>query len=234
MSRKKKEIPDPTQHDLEVWKYAQEELFDYLYKGIAGWFQILGHRLIGRWSTNIKKKHVVEIGCGQGHHLLFSGHEYSSYTGLEIRYDFIEAFKKRDPAAKAVNGDAFKMPFADHSIDCILSVYLFEHLQNLDDCLVEVKRVLRPGGFLFVGLPAEGGFFYNTGRNLTSKRYMEKKFGFNYDAIVKYEHVNKYPDAVEILTAHFPRIRKIFLPFPMLPTYQLNAVVCLRAQNLGE
>jgi SAM-dependent methyltransferase len=221
----------PTAHDLEVWKYAQEELFNYLYKGIAGWFQILGHRLIGRWSKSQKNKHVVEIGCGQGHHVLYSGHDYDNYIGLEIRYDFIQAFKGRDSSAKAINGDAFQMPFADQSIDCILSIYIFEHLKELEKCLVEVKRILKPEGSLFIGLPAEGGFLYRTGRNLTSKRYMEKKFGFNYDAIVKYEHVNDYPKVIEILKRVFPDFRKIFLPFPFLPTYHLNAVVCLNVKN---
>lgn len=230
---KKQEELIPTAHDLEVWKYAQEELFNYLYKGIAGWFQILGHRLVGRWSQNQRDKHVVEIGCGQGHHVVYSGHDYQNYIGLEIRYDFIQAFKLREPSVKAINGDAFQIPFADQSIDCVLSVYIFEHLKELERCLVEVKRVLRPGGSLLIGLPAEGGFLYKTGRNLTSKRYMEKKFGFNYDAIVKHEHVNDYPKIIHTLKRVFPKFQKFFLPFPFLPTYQLNAVVCIKVKNQG-
>ncbi len=228
---KKEKNSQPTAHDLEVWRYAQEELFNYLYKGVAGWFQIQGHRVLGKWSAAQQTRHVLEIGCGQGHHVIYSGHTYHNYIGLEIRYDFIEAFKQRDAEARAINGNAFRMPFEDNSIDCILSIYIFEHLHELKDCLIEIKRVLKKDGALLVALPAEGGFLYKLGRALTSKRYMEKKFGFDYDAIVRYEHVNQYPEIARAIKEVFPISRKQFIPFFFLPSYHLNAVVCLAAKN---
>jgi len=229
MSKQKDLIP--TEHDLQVWKYAQEELFNYLYKGIAGWFQILGHRQIGRWAKLFSDQFVLEVGCGQGHHLIHGRNTYQKYLGLEIRFDFIEKFKKGDSNGIAINGNAFHLPFADQSIDCILSIYMFEHIKDLEINLLEIHRVLKPEGWLLIGLPAEGGFMYKLGRNLTSKPYMEKKFEFNYDAIVKYEHVNDYPQIFKEVKKLFPKTRKIFLPFPFLPSYHLNAVVCLRARK---
>ncbi|MDP2966023.1 MAG: class I SAM-dependent methyltransferase [Pelolinea sp.] len=228
---KKERNIQPTAHDLEVWQYAQEELFNYLYKGLAGWFQIQGHRVLGKWSISQQTKHVLEIGCGQGHHVIYSGHTYQNYIGLEIRYDFIEAFKKRESAAMAINGDAFCMPFEDHSIDCILSIYIFEHLNELKSNLLEIKRVLKKDGKLLVALPSEGGFLYKLGRALTSKRYMEKKFGFNYDAIIRYEHVNQYPEIIRVIREVFPITQRRYIPFPFLPSYHLNAVVCLQSEN---
>jgi len=86
----------PSKHDLEIWEYAEEELFNYLYKGIAGWFQIQGHRILGKWSLSHRNQMVLEIGCGQGHHVIYSGHPYQYYLGLDNRFNRIEVLKKRE------------------------------------------------------------------------------------------------------------------------------------------
>jgi len=67
MTRKFKE---PTEHDLEIWRNVNQDLMDWLYSGITGKFQLRGHQIIGHWSENFKRKHVIEIGCGHGHYLL--------------------------------------------------------------------------------------------------------------------------------------------------------------------
>jgi len=45
--------------------------------------------------------------------------------------------------------DARSLPFPDNSFDVIVSISVFEHVQNLDVALAEMYRVLRPGGYLF-------------------------------------------------------------------------------------
>ena len=62
---KKKVERTPTARDLEIWEYAEEELFDYLYKGIAGWFQILGHRIIGGGQESMQVMWSLELVPGR-------------------------------------------------------------------------------------------------------------------------------------------------------------------------
>ena len=221
----------PNTHDLEIWQYAEEELFNYLYKGVAGKFQIQGHRILGEWSRELKDRIVVEIGCGHGHHLLYSGHPYSKYIGLDHKFNRTQILSQQETHPMAINGDAFHLPFQNQSIDCVLSIYIFEHLRALRQNLLEVKRVLKTNGKLLIALPAEGGLLYGLGRSLTSKPYMEKKYGIDYDAIVHYEHVNTYPEVFAGVSEIFKVTKKRYSPFPFLPSYHFNAVICLQAEN---
>lgn len=40
----------------------------------------------------------------------------------------------------------YRIPFDDRSFDLVFSVTVFEHVQNYDEALAEIRRVLRPGG----------------------------------------------------------------------------------------
>jgi len=213
----------------ELWQSIQHELLDHLYTGLTGRFQIAGHRLIDRWARAYADKVVLEIGCGHGHHLRYGGNDYRCYIGLDIEYKFLCTLRERFPGTQVVNGDAYALPFQDQSIDCVLSVYCFEHLRRLPDSLSEIRRVLKPEGELLVGLPAEGGFLYRLGRRLTSKPYMERKYGIDYDAIVRWEHWNTFNEVVEMLQTQFKITKSRFIPFPFIPTVQVNIIGCLRA-----
>ena len=49
--------------------------------------------------------------------------------------------------------DGEALPFASGSIDGVLSIAVFEHVERLEHMLDEVHRVLRSGGRLFVAVP---------------------------------------------------------------------------------
>jgi SAM-dependent methyltransferase len=217
-----------------MWQLVNSDLVDWLYTGLTGRFQIAGHRLIDRWARAYADKVVVEIGCGHGHHLRYGGNDYHHYIGLDIEYKFLCTLRERFSGTRVVNGDAYALPFRDQSVDCVLSVYCFEHLRRLPESLAEIQRVLKPEGELLVGLPAEGGFLYGLGRRLTSKPYMERKYGMDYDAIVHWEHWNTAWDVVRALEREFGILQeRAFIPF-RLPTVHANVIVCLRATPLRK
>jgi len=221
----------PTDDDLSVWSTINKDLLEWLYTGMTGRFQIAGHRLIDSWAKSYRDKVILEIGCGHGHHLQYGGNDYQSYIGLDIEYKFLRTIRERFPGTWVVNGDAYALPFRDQSADCVLSVYCFEHLRRLPDCLTEICRVLKPEGELLVGLPAEGGFMYGLGRRLTSKRYMERKYGIDYDSIIRWEHWNTLNEVIDIVKKQFLIKDVRFIPFSFLPIVHFNVIVCLRARR---
>jgi SAM-dependent methyltransferase len=220
----------PSNRDLAIWAKVNEDLLDKLYTGLPGRLQAIGHRLIDGWAKSYADQVVVEIGCGHGHHLRYAQNTYRHYLGLEIELKFLRTLRARFPATAVVNGDTYRLPFRDQSVGCLLSVYCFEHLRNLPACLAEIRRVLHPEGELLVGLPAEGGLLYGLGRKFTSKRYMERKYGIDYDAIVKWEHCNTAPDVIRAVREQFTIQERRFLPFSLIPTLHVNAIVCLRCR----
>lgn len=218
----------PSDRDLAIWARINHDLLDWLYKGLTGRFQIACHRLIARWAKSYSDKVVLEIGCGHGHHLQYGWNDYQSYFGLDIEYKFLCTLRERFPGTRVVNGDAYALPLKNQSVDCALSVYCFEHLQRLPDCLQEIRRVLKPDGELLVGLPTEGGFLYGLGRRLTSKRYMERKYRIDYNAIVRWEHWNTCSEVIEEIGQHFTIRDSRYLPF-FIPSIHLNVILVLRA-----
>jgi len=50
-------------------------------------------------------------------------------------------------------GDSCNLPFDDNSFDVVVSLETLEHVSDLDNTLDEIKRVLKPGGFLILSTP---------------------------------------------------------------------------------
>ena len=113
-------------------------------------------------------------------------------------------------------------------MDCVLSVYCFEHLRRLPVCLSEIRRVLKQEGELLVGLPAEGGLLYGIGRRLTSKPYMERRYNINYDSIVRWEHWNTCHEVIAAIERSFNISCLQYLPF-FIPSVHVNVIVALKA-----
>jgi SAM-dependent methyltransferase len=221
----------PTDRDLALWEQVRIGHQNHLYTGLTGRFQIAGHRVIGRWAREYIDKVVLEVGCGQGHHLRYADNAYRCYVGLDILPDRVRVAGERFAAAMALNGDAYSLPLRSHSVDCVLSIYNLEHLRQITRGLAEIRRVLKPNGELLVGLPAEGGLLYGLGRRLTSKRYVERNYGIDYDAIVHWEHWNSCQEVVAALKGQFAVSHTQYLPFGF-PSVHSSIIVALRASPI--
>ena len=97
---------------------------------------------------------VLDIGCGTGSLvvLLKGLHPDVDVVGLDPDPKALaRARRKAERAAVAIRFDqgfADKLPYADASIDQVFSSLMFHHLERheKEETLLEVRRVLRPGG----------------------------------------------------------------------------------------
>jgi SAM-dependent methyltransferase len=90
--------------------------------------------------------HVVDVGCGWSQYrpFLISA---TRYTGVDV---------ERGMAA-VVLGSAMSLPLRTASADCVMATEVLEHLPSPCTALAEAKRVLRPGGRLYVTAPMSWG-----------------------------------------------------------------------------
>ena len=96
---------------------------------------------------------VLDAGCGPGHltaHLRAQGVEA---TGIDLTPEFIAHARGADPDGRYEIGSMLQLPVADASVVGILAWYSLVHLppDDLDRVLVELRRVLVPGGVLVAG-----------------------------------------------------------------------------------
>jgi SAM-dependent methyltransferase len=75
--------------------------------------------------------------------------EGSSYTGIDL---------SSGPSVDRVVAAGETFPFADESFDLAVSTSCFEHDPMFWVTFVEMARVTRPGGFLYISAPSNGPY----------------------------------------------------------------------------
>ena len=97
---------------------------------------------------------VVDIGCGPA--LPYRRTQPWFLIGVDLSYDSLRANKEVD---LKVYGSAADLPFADGSVDAIVSLYAIHHFggqtrreneSRVARGVAECGRVLKPGGSLFI------------------------------------------------------------------------------------
>ncbi|MEO7317587.1 MAG: class I SAM-dependent methyltransferase, partial [Chthoniobacteraceae bacterium] len=176
------------------------------------------------------KPRVLEIGCGSGYFPSILGKAPVDFTGLDLFEEHLARAREKTPHFKFLQGSAYQLPFENEQFDFVVSIYVFEHLTNLPACLEEVRRVLKPGGRLLVGLPAEGGLAYGLGRRLTSCRHFSEKYGIDYMRIIRAEHCNTAADVVHELRKQFHVSASRYYPF-RVPSIHLAAMLAYECET---
>lgn len=92
------------------------------------------------------------VGCGSGDEVVYLRRSYSSQR--IVGCDIGEAYSARARAAGCVLvGDGQRLPFADASFDFVAAFHSLEHVDDPGKVLAEVRRVLSPGGWFYMGVP---------------------------------------------------------------------------------
>ena len=95
---------------------------------------------------------VLDAGCGPGGYVP-SVLERLGPDGAVVGLDVAEvrARAARDEAgALGLAGDVVALPFADGSFDAALALHMLYHVPDIPAAVQELRRVVRPGGFLLV------------------------------------------------------------------------------------
>jgi SAM-dependent methyltransferase len=96
---------------------------------------------------------ILDAGCGTGNNLRhFSA--WGRPVGVDLSEDAVRFCRTR--GVTVTRGSLLRLPFADGSFDLVTSFDVLYHRWITDDrvALAELVRVLRPGGRVFVRVPA--------------------------------------------------------------------------------
>ena len=96
---------------------------------------------------------LLDAGCGTGHNLVRLA-AYGRAAGVDLSPEALSFCRRRGVAA--VRGNLLALPFPDATFAAVTSFDVLYHRWVTDDraAVRELVRVLRPGGLLFVRVPA--------------------------------------------------------------------------------
>jgi SAM-dependent methyltransferase len=98
---------------------------------------------------------VLDAGCGPG------SWNYAETPQLRITgFDVLPLHPPR-PWQRGVDwfrGDLARLPLRDGVFDAVFVHYVLEHVTELAACVDECRRVLKPGGLLYVSVPRAAAF----------------------------------------------------------------------------
>jgi SAM-dependent methyltransferase len=127
----------------------------------AHWWH-MGHRrlyasLLDRYCPQASRARVLDAGCGTGGLTQWFSENFhpSSLHGIEISEDALAYCRKR--GLEGVRCCSVEdIPFPDGSFDLVMCLNVLYHREvaNDLDALREIARVLAPGGYLLLNLPA--------------------------------------------------------------------------------
>jgi|SRR6185503_16601119 len=96
---------------------------------------------------------ALDIACGTGDITFALGERLHSgeACGLDITQAMLNIADNKRSVKKLANvffnrGDIMRMPFADAAFDCVTCGYALRNVPDVGSALVEIKRVLKPGG----------------------------------------------------------------------------------------
>ena len=112
--------------------------------------------------ATLQAQQVIELGCGNARLARGLVQKFPAcvYTGLEV--DAVQHAKNiAQPQAGTcfIAAGAQEIPLPDQSFDLALMLKSLHHvpLDAMDDALVDIARVLKPGGLLYVSEPIYAG-----------------------------------------------------------------------------
>lgn len=133
---------------MMIYKFYQQRIFPHLLNQVMQTPSMMDGRaeLLGK-----VRGEVLEIGFGTGLNLPFY-QEVDQVYALEPNRDVYQLAQKRVFDApfhvQHIQASAEKLPFADHSVENIVSTWTMCSIANLDKAIQEIHRVLKPQGTL--------------------------------------------------------------------------------------
>lgn len=114
-----------------------------------------------RWQLSQRlRTPLLDVGCGQGYSATLMAKQLGVVRACDIDEEYVNitawTAKVNDAEVIVECGSAYELPCADAAFNTVTCTEMIEHLDDPFAALVEMVRVLAPGGALVISCPAHG------------------------------------------------------------------------------
>ncbi len=122
------------------------------------WWYIARRKIIFDWADRTLIEYasprILDIGCGTGFNVEYlRDRGYGQTVGLDFSPDALGFCRSRH-LTHLVCSDGVRPPFNSESFEVIVALDLIEHLENDNQALFQLARLLKPNGSLIIFTPA--------------------------------------------------------------------------------
>lgn len=145
--------PDLTEKQERLYGGTYAEIAEDRYgKGLLARHGDLAIREIGEISSDDR---VVEVGCNTG--MLLGQLKERGIEAIGIDINKAALKKAKEKGHKVVPANAEHLPLEDGSINILISLHTYEHVEDLEQAFSEIGRVLASGGKAIIIVPLNLG-----------------------------------------------------------------------------
>jgi|TARA_B100001540_G_scaffold233642_1_gene207858 SAM-dependent methyltransferase len=102
------------------------------------------------YIKNFSNPRIVDLGSMNVNGTIKDQIDFNSdYTGVDL---------SEGENVDVVLKDPYKLPFENNSIDIVVSISTFEHMEFFWDAFLEILRILKPNGLFLLNVPSNGPF----------------------------------------------------------------------------
>ncbi len=128
----------------------------YRFEDSYWWFVARRHliaSLLDDFYARDGQLNILDIGCGTGA-MLDELSPFGAVVGADFATEALGFCRERGDHYPLTRADVRRLPFADGSFDVVTAMDIIEHIDDDKAAASEIRRVLKPGGRLFVTVPA--------------------------------------------------------------------------------
>jgi SAM-dependent methyltransferase len=104
-------------------------------------------------SAYTSGRRTLDVACGAGFGLEMLLAAGARAIGLDLGAAALAEARRAQPGAQLVRADALRLPFADASVEAVVSMETIEHVPDAATLVSEFRRILVPDGTLVVSTP---------------------------------------------------------------------------------
>lgn len=103
----------------------------------------------------VSGKAVLDIASGEGYGSALLARVAQSVVGVDIDSECIRYAKQKynNPKLNFLLGSCESIPLDNKSVEVVTSFETIEHHNKHEEMMLEIKRVLKPGGLLIISSP---------------------------------------------------------------------------------
>ena len=107
-----------------------------------------------------KAQNLLDLGCGDGNHLSYLSHYATEIYGSDYNLLRLARARVSFPQACLYLANVLDYPSRENFFEIVVFNHVLEHIREDEAALVQIYRMIQPGGFFLLGIPNEGAAWW--------------------------------------------------------------------------